>query len=127
MTQSPGYKNDPAHKIQENVVRQRVQVAVDAEVIADSTEVTEVAEDHHPKRLYFPRSDVRTDVLVRSSTRTVCPFKGEASYFHIDLNGTVLEDAVWTYENPYDEHRALKDRMAFYRDKYPIIHIEENG
>jgi len=123
MSKSPGHRKWPDHKVQEQRVDQRVTVEVNGEVIADSSNVIRVDEDEHPARYYFPRSDVATDKLESSSTTSKCPFKGTAHYYSLKLRDSKLDDAVWSYEEPYDEHLELKDRLAFYDDKIPQIHV----
>jgi len=123
MAKSPGHQRSPEHHVRERHLGQRVTVAVGKALIADSTDVIEVDEDNAPLRYYFPRADVRMDELKASATTTHCPFKGTASYFDIDDNSAILKDAVWSYEDPYDEHRDLKDRLAFYDEKFPHMHV----
>jgi uncharacterized protein (DUF427 family) len=126
MNKAPGYQKSPNHTIRENHVTQRVTVELDGQRVADSTDVIRVDEDGHPPRYYFPRADVQMSLLEPSSTTTQCPFKGTAQYFGLRAGGTSnvhLDDAVWTYEEPYDEHRDLKGRLAFYDDKYKDIHV----
>jgi uncharacterized protein (DUF427 family) len=124
MSKSPGHQKWPDHKVQEQHIGQRVQVEINGEVVADSNDVIKVDEDQCPPRYYFPRSDVRMDKLERSPATTKCPFKGTAHYYHLNLGERTFEDAVWTYEEPYEEHRELKDRLAFYDDKFQDMHIE---
>lgn len=119
--QSPGHRKWPDHQVRERRVGQRVQVAIEGEVVADSDDVIEVDEDGHPKRWYFPREDVRMDTLERSATATQCPFKGSAAYFHVTSGGKRFDDAAWSYETPYDEHQALRGRIAFYEEQLPTI------
>ena len=120
---SPGHEKMPDHKIEEERVHGTMTVQVDGETIAQSADVIRVKEDHHPDRYYFPRSDVKMDKLERTLTTTECPFKGTAHYFDINTGRRRFNDAAWTYESPYDEHRSLKDRLAFYDDKVPDIQV----
>lgn len=123
MSKSPGHQQMPDHSVVERPLRKRLQVAVGGEIVADSSDVVQVEEDGSPLRYYFPRTDVRMDRLERSAMTTQCPFKGTANYFNIDVNGKKLPDAVWTYEQPYDEHRGLTQRLAFYEEKVPGMEI----
>lgn len=124
MSRSPGHQKWPDHRVSEQRVGQRFAVTVGGAVLADSTDVIRVDEDGSPARYYFPRADVRMELLTPSRTSTQCPFKGSASYFSISGGSGTLQDAAWSYENPFDEHAALKGRIAFYDDKIPSIEVQ---
>ncbi|MBD9666608.1 uncharacterized protein (DUF427 family) [Variovorax beijingensis] len=123
MSKSPGHQKWPDHQVREEPLRQPMEVEVEGVVVASSADVIKVVEDKSPVRYYFPRTDVRTDKLKRSQTTTECPFKGTASYYSLNVGERQLADAIWSYEDPYDEHQALKGRMAFYDEKFPEIHV----
>ena len=99
---------------------QRVRVTWRGEVIADSRDALAMKEGDYPVVHYLPRKDVKMDRLERSSHTTHCPFKGDASYF--SLKGGP-QDAVWSYERPYEESAAIRDYLAFYPDKVDSISI----
>ncbi|MDA9951782.1 DUF427 domain-containing protein [Oligoflexaceae bacterium] len=62
---------------------------------------------------YFHSQNVLSEVLAPSSLTTRCPLKGDASYYHIDLNGERIENAAWAYNNPIAEAEVIKGLMAF--------------
>jgi uncharacterized protein (DUF427 family) len=123
MVKSPGHQQWPEHRIISKQLQKRMLVTVDGEVLADSDNVIQVDEDGNPTRFYFPRTDVRMDKLMPSKTTSECPFKGHATYFGVDAGRKRLVDAVWSYEQPYEEHANLEQRLAFYADKLPAIEI----
>jgi uncharacterized protein (DUF427 family) len=123
MASSPGHQQHPKHRIQTQRLKERMSVTANGEVIAESNDVLRVDEDGSPARYYFPQSDVKMEKLQPSDTSSQCPFKGTARYFNVASSAGVLRDAVWSYEQPYDEHRDLRGRLAFYDDKVPQLHI----
>ena len=118
----PGYRKYPDHRIEEKPAGVRVQVTFNGEVIADTRDAIRMDEGDYPAVYYLPRKDVKMDRLAPSSHRTYCPFKGHASYYSL-TNGP--ENAVWSYEAPYDEMGMIKERLAFYPDKVDSITVTE--
>jgi uncharacterized protein (DUF427 family) len=71
---------------------------------------TVVVEGNH----YFPASSVDASLLRPSGTTSVCPWKGTASYYSLEVDGQVNEDAVWYYPEPKDAAKQITDRVAFW-------------
>jgi uncharacterized protein (DUF427 family) len=124
MNPAPGFRQYPQHRVETRPSSAHVRVKYAGEVIADTRDAVELHESTGkgtktvaPVVYYIPRKDVRMERLVRSSHVTQCPFKGDASYFSV-ADGP--ENAVWGYEAPYDEMAAIKERLAFYPDKFEI-------
>ena len=80
-------------------------------------------EGDYPAVYYVPRRDVRMDRLTRTAHTTYCPYKGHASYFSV-ANGPA--NAVWSYEQPYDEMAGIKDLLSFYPDKFDSITVSKD-
>ena len=78
--------------------------------IAESDD-TVVVEGNH----YFPLASVDPAVLTPRSTHSPCPWKGEASYYSIEVDGKVNGDAAWYYPAPKEAAAEIKDRVAFWR------------
>lgn len=64
---------------------------------------------------YFPKTAVRWELLQPSEHRSVCGWKGEASYYTIQVNGATNPAAAWEYVNPKPAATAVKDRIGFWR------------
>ncbi|MBC7473702.1 MAG: DUF427 domain-containing protein [Candidatus Sericytochromatia bacterium] len=64
---------------------------------------------------YFPISDVNQEYLKPSSTHTSCPWKGEASYYSLDVDGEINKDAAWYYPDPKDAAKEIKGYVAFWK------------
>ncbi len=79
-------------------------------VIAESND-TIVIEGNH----YFPPESVKKEYFQESQYHTTCPWKGEASYFDLVVNGKHNENAVWYYPNPKDAAAPIKGYFAFWK------------
>jgi uncharacterized protein (DUF427 family) len=79
-------------------------------VIAESDDIVVVEGN-----AYFPREALRDDVLRPSDTNTLCPWKGTASYFSLEVDGATNKDAVWYYPQPKDAAKQITDRVAFWK------------
>ena len=114
----PGYKKNPDHRVATRPAGVRVRVTFRGEVIADTRDAVRLDEADYPAVYYLPRKDVKMDRLVRTSHQSHCPSKGQASYYSLK-DGP--ENAVWSYERPYDEVTVIRDLLAFYPNKVDSI------
>jgi uncharacterized protein (DUF427 family) len=105
------------HRIHIERSPKRVRCEFAGVVVADSLMPLLVLESTYLPVYYFPFTDIRTDCLVESTHRTVCPHKGEARYWHLQVGDRRVENALWAYLNPVDGARELAGHAAFYWDK----------
>lgn len=80
------------------------------QIIAESDN-TIVIEGNH----YFPKDSIQKKFYKPSSTHTTCHWKGEASYFSLDVNGKLNPDAAWFYPDPKEAAKQIKNRVAFWK------------
>lgn len=79
-------------------------------VIAES-ETTEVVDGDH----YFPPDAVKREFLVDSETKSTCPWKGTASYYHVAVDGDINTDAAFCYPDPSAAAENIRDHVAFWK------------
>lgn len=121
MSHRPVLEPTAGHPITIEPTEGRVRVRVKGEVVADTRAALGLREATIPVVQYIPFDDVVQDVLTPSDTSTYCPFKGDASYFHVTTAaGETVDDAVWTYREPYPAVAAIAGHVAFYADKAGI-------
>lgn len=108
---------DPnGHHITLNDEPRLVEISVDGEVLASSSNAVVLVETGLPPRHYFPRDDVRMERLTSTTTETVCPFKGSASYWSLD-DGEGHRDLVWSYESPIEGMEGITGLVCFYQER----------
>ncbi|MDH6576819.1 DUF427 domain-containing protein [Kitasatospora sp. MAP5-34] len=80
------------------------------EILAESPDTTIVEGNH-----YFPPEAVRMAFLSPSATTTHCPWKGNASYYTVQVAGAENPDAAWFYPDPLPEAAHIADHVAFWK------------
>jgi len=80
-------------------------------VVLAESDATVVVEGNH----YFPPGSVRREHFKDSGTHTTCPWKGEASYYTVVVDGQENPDAAWFYPAPKDAAAEIKDHVAFWK------------
>jgi uncharacterized protein (DUF427 family) len=99
----------------------RTRVSWKSAVVADSGAALDLDEAGHSIVKYIPRGDADMGKLCRTSHSTHCPYKGDASYFSIVVDGQTSENAVWSYEEPLPGMEAIKGYLAFYPKRVDAI------
>jgi len=107
----------PDHPITISPYRGRVVVRFHGTIVADTEHAMKLEEAHYKPVLYFPRNDARLSHYESSERRTHCPYKGDASYFHLTSDDARADNAVWTYETPFPAMKAIEGHVAFYPDR----------
>lgn len=97
-----------------------VEVRLDGELLAASDRALRLDETGLPPRYYVPQDDVRIEQFRPTSFRTTCPFKGEASYWSVDVGGQTHDGIAWAYEAPMSAVAEIAGFMSFFPDRADI-------
>ncbi len=115
----------PDHPITITPEPRRVRVTLAGTVIAETRHALRLEEARYPPVYYVPRSDIRSENFAPSAHSSHCPYKGDARYFHLVVDGTHRPDAVWSYEAPYPAVAQIRDHVAFYPDRVDSIAVTD--
>lgn len=113
----------PEHPITIAPNPRRVRVTFNGRVVADTRRALTLREASLAPVHYIPRADADMTLFARAAHATYCPYKGDAAYYTLRVDGRTSENAVWTYEEPYPAVAAIKDHLAFYPSR--VDRIEE--
>jgi uncharacterized protein (DUF427 family) len=116
------HPRDPYHRIDVLSTDRHIRISLDGQVLAETDRAVALFESNLPARWYLPAEDVQTE-LVASDTVTHCPYKGQAAYYSVKLDGGESDggkDLVWFYEQPLDEVGRIKDLLCFYNEKVDV-------
>ncbi|AYY14556.1 DUF427 domain-containing protein [Actinobacteria bacterium YIM 96077] len=119
-----GHLRDPYHRVDVRQSSRHVRVVADNVPVAETRRPMLLSETGLRNRYYIPPEDVREDLLHTSSTRTVCPYKGTATYHTLRIEDQVWEDTAWSYLDPFENALKVRGHLCF---SGPGIEIEIDG
>ncbi len=111
------HPRDPFHRIEIVHSSRSVRVELGGELLAASTRPYLLFEAPLPVRYYLPPEDVNDAVLAPSPTRTLCAYKGQASYWSLQDE----HDIAWSYPEPLREAAEVIDRIAFFNERVDLV------
>ena len=117
----------PDHPITITPAKTRWRARFAGHVIADSGDALVLQEADYKPVVYFPRADVSMEYFSRTDRSTHCPYKGDAAYYTILMDGNFGDNAVWTYEEPFPAMEQIRGRLAFYPDKVEVYEVSEEA
>ena len=121
------HPRNPYHRVDSIRSSRNIKVVIDGETIAESNNPVLVFETGIKTRYYLPPEDVNQDYLTPTDSHTICPYKGTASYWTVNVKGSQLDDVIWAYPDPIEEQPKLKDLMAFWTEKDKSIELYVDG
>ncbi|WP_081665149.1 DUF427 domain-containing protein [Mycobacterium sp. UM_CSW] len=114
----------PDYRIDISVAPFTGQVWAGEVLVAESDKCLVVTETDHVDRLYFPEEAVDWNLFTDSATTTVCPFKGEATYWNLTGTESVEPDVVWTYRTPLAEVAPIRGHVSFYDTAFRVVAVD---
>ena len=112
--------NADSYSVDVSPCSQKQRLILDDELLTCIDGGWVVLETNHASCLYLPRAEVEKTAswtLIKSETVSFCPFKGNATHYHLKMGTNLIENACWSYENPPSELAPLKNHVSFYPDK----------
>jgi uncharacterized protein (DUF427 family) len=94
-------------------------------VIADTHAAIRVLETSQPPAYYLPPADVAMDLLRPSTSRTLCEWKGAATYWTLVVEGESVVDVAWSYPNPTRSFVSITDHLAFYPQRVDECWVDD--
>jgi uncharacterized protein (DUF427 family) len=117
-----GRLRDPYHRVDVRRTGRRVRVLAGDEVVAESGRALLLSETGVANRFYVPREDVRARLHGPTATRSVCPYKGHATYWDVELSsGARLADAATSYDEPTGDGDAIAGHLSFEGDDVQVL------
>lgn len=115
------YPPNPYHRVDCRPTTRGLRIAVAGTTLVDTVDTVILFETALPPRLYVDPAVVRTDLLQRSATTSYCNYKGHATYWNVSVDGTVVVDAAWSYDEPLPESLPITGLLSFDETRLDVI------
>ena len=118
------HPRDPYHRVDVLHSSRHVQVKIGGEIVAETRRPRLLFETGLPTRYYFPKVDVRLDLLEDSGTTSRCPYKGVASYYSARVGDLAVADVAWYYPLPIPECPKIENMICFFDERVETIVVD---
>ncbi|EON65988.1 hypothetical protein W97_05231 [Coniosporium apollinis CBS 100218] len=115
------HPKDPTKRIDVLPSTRPIEIHLDGHVLAKSSHCLHLIEPLLPTRYYLPPTSMNPAILHRSGSRSRCPYKGEAEYYDVVLDGKVYRDLIWWYRYPTSEVAPIAGALCFYNEKVDVV------
>jgi uncharacterized protein (DUF427 family) len=115
------YPPNPYHRVDCRPTARRLRVEVAGTTLVDTTDTTIVFETGHAPRLYVEPALVRTGLLRPSATTSYCNYKGWATWWTAVVDGVVVDDVAWSYDDPPPESLPITGYLSFDEQKATVV------
>lgn len=115
------HPKDPYKRIDILQSLRTVEVQVHGRTVAKSPSSMQLFETGLPTRFYIPLASVDQTVLRKSDLITKCPYKGDAEYYDVVVDGKEAKNVVWYYRLPTQESASIAGLLCFYNEKVDIV------
>jgi uncharacterized protein (DUF427 family) len=112
--QAPGFEKHPGYHVTIEPCTHDIAVVVNGKEVGRTNKALVLKEQDYPDVYYFPIDVFPAGTIEKSDHSSYCPFKGDASYFHFTFDGKTNDNAIWSYQNPFDEALPIKDLVSIY-------------
>ncbi len=102
-----------------------IRIIQNNKTIAQSQEVVRVLETSHPPNYYIPKADIEMHYLKKNPHKTICEFKGIATYWDVDMEGYKRSLVGWSYEQPNKDYEEITGYLSFYAGKLEACYVNE--
>ena len=117
-----GHPRNPYHRVDCLRSERRLRVEAAGATLVDTATTLAVFETALEPRLYVDPRFVRMDLLRTSATQSYCPYKGTATYWTARIDGIVIDDVAWSYEDPLPESAPLQRFLSFDDARVTVVH-----
>ena len=118
------HPRDPYHRVDVLGSSRHVQVIMLGQVVAETRRPRLLFETRLPTRYYFPWADVRSELFVPSTTRSTCPYKGDAEYWSLQIGDQLVKDIAWVYRHPIAECPKIENLVCFYDEQVDAVVVD---
>jgi uncharacterized protein (DUF427 family) len=118
------HPRDPYHRVDVVQSSRHIQVEIGGQTVAESTRPWLLFETGLPTRYYLPVEDVRMDLLEPTETTSVCPYKGQASYWRM-AGDSAGRDIAWSYQDPIAECPKIAGLISFFNERVDALRVDD--